>query len=102
MEQAPPGAMGPATGLLARPPGAMDPTKSPAEATRPLAPPNTPPPAQQIMTSAANNPTALRPTQTTGIDQAGAGLMDYIRSQLFNQGKPLPKFDPNQPSGAIY
>jgi len=103
MEQAPPGAMGPPTGLLGpRPPGAMNLTRSPAEALQPLAPPNTPPPVQPVMNSAANNPAVLRPTQTTGIDQAGAGIMDYIRSQLFNQGKPLPKFDPNQPSGAIY
>jgi len=103
MEQAPPGAMGPPTGLLGpRPPGAMDVTRSPAEALQPLAPPDTPPPAQQIMNSAANNPTALRPTQTTSLDQTGAGIMDFIRSQLFNQGKPNPKFDPNHPSGAIY
>ena len=95
--------MGPPTGLLGpRPPGAMDVTRSPAEALQPLAPPDTPPPAQQIMNSAANNPTALRPTQTTSLDQTGAGIMDFIRSQLFNQGKPNPKFDPNHPSGAIY
>jgi hypothetical protein len=42
---------------------------------------------------------ALTPTQTTGADQMGASLMNYLRSQLFNQGKP---FDPNQPSGSIY
>jgi hypothetical protein len=95
MEQAPPIP----GGLLA---GPLPPRVTGAEAGAPLAPPNTPPPAQQIMNSAANNPEALRPTQSTGLD-------DWLKQMLskaatnWNSPKPTnPMFDPNRPSGSVY
>ena len=72
------------------------PLKSPAEQLQPVGP--AAPSPLPFANSPAGNP-ALQPTQTTGADQMGASLMNYLRSQLFNQGRP---FDPNQPSGSIY
>jgi hypothetical protein len=73
-------------GILGGPPPGADPRSARAAE---LAAGPAPPSPMPIMNSAANNPAALRPTQTTGADQMGASLMNYLRSQLFNQGRPV-------------
>lgn len=82
------------TGVLGGPnPGAMRPERStPMVDTVPTGAP----PGGPVVPSAGGPPTGA-PTP-----MMQPGLMDFLRSQLFHQGKPVPKFDPNQPSGSIY